>query len=343
MKVLVTGGSGYFGSLLINKLLKSGFRVGSLDINEPDVIPTGVDFHKIDIRDIDSLKNALSGYKIIFHNVAQVPLAKNNKLFWEVNVSGTKNICEASLVNSVDKIVYTSSSAIYGIPEKNPVNEETAPNPGEEYGKAKLEGEKICERYSKKGISVTIIRPRTILGHGRLGIFSILFKWVRDGINIPVLNNGDNIYQFVHAEDLADACILASKDNNLFSNYNIGAKNFGTMRETLESLCEYAGTESRVYSLPLRPIEILMNIFSTLRLSPLGPYHSLMYGRSLYFDISKAEEELGFSPKYNTIEMFRESYDWFINNVDSIKLDDKTSVHRKPVKEAILKIIRWVS
>ena len=95
---------------------------------------------------------------------------------------------------------------------------------------------------------MSIIRPRTILGHGRLGIFSILFDWISKGVNIPVLNNGENIYQFVHAEDLASACILASYVNKNISYYNIGAEDFGTMRETLENLCEYANTGSRIYS-----------------------------------------------------------------------------------------------
>ena len=81
MKALVTGGSGYFGSLLVNKLVEKGFDVGSLDINEPDILPKDVAFHNIDIRDKDSLMTDLIGYDIIFHNVAQVPLAKNKKFF----------------------------------------------------------------------------------------------------------------------------------------------------------------------------------------------------------------------------------------------------------------------
>jgi len=247
---MVTGGSGYFGSLLIQKLVKKGYNVGSLDIQTPDSIPKHVKFHNIDIRNIDSLIDNLNGYDIIFHNVAQVPLAKNKNLFREINVEGTKNICEASIANKIKKIIYTSSSAIYGVPEINPVNEATIPVPGEAYGMAKLEGEKICKNYSKQGLQVSIIRPRTILGHGRLGIFSILFKWVKEGINIPVLNNGDNIYQFVHAFDLADACILASEKDHNYSSFNIGGSDYGTMRQTLEALCEYAGTGSRVYSLP---------------------------------------------------------------------------------------------
>ena len=307
MRALVTGGSGYFGSLLINKLINKGFNVGSLDINKPEVLSSEVPFHQVDIRDYNALKKNLAGYDLVFHNVAQVPLAKNKTLFWEVNVQGTTNICRASVENNVRKLIYTSSSAIYGIPQCNPVDEKTIPIPGESYGKAKLEGEKICFDYHKKGIDVAVVRPRTIMGHGRLGIFSILFNWVSEGINIPVLDDGKNIYQFVHADDLAEACILASKNNSKYSSYNIGASDYTTMRKTLESLCAYAGTGSKVYSLPLKPIEIGMNVFSKLNLIPLGHYHSLMYGRSLYFNTSKAKEELGFESKVTTNEMFSES------------------------------------
>ena len=180
------------------------------------------------------------------------------------------------------------------------------------------------------------------MGHGRLGVFSILFNWIKEGVNIPVLNNGDNIYQFVHADDLANACILASKKDCSFETYNIGADDYYSMRETLESLCDYAGTGSKVFSLPLRPIELIMNITSVLRLSPLSPYHSLMYGRSLYFDTNKAKSKLGFTPKITTNYMFRESYDWFIANLDSINFDKNSSTHRKPLNEAILKVLRWI-
>ena len=341
MKVLVTGGSGYFGSLLIDKLLSKGYEVGSLDINKPDTY--GLRFHQMDIRDSNKLYDILKGYDIIFHNVAQVPLAKDKKLFWDVNVEGTRTLCEIALRQGVKKLIYTSSSAIYGVPKNNPVDENTIPSPGEHYGKAKLEGEKICKKYSNRGLQVSIIRPRTILGHGRLGIFSILFKWLSEGVDIPVLNNGDNVYQFVHADDLADACILASEKENLFSTYNIGAADFGTMRQTLEHLCEYADTGSKVYSLPLRPVEIGMNILSKLRLIPLGPYHSLMYGRSLYFNINKAIKDLNFKPQYSTDEMFRESYDWYLSNYGSWNDEKTLSAHRKPTKEAFLKILKWLS
>mgnify|MGYP001286951340 CR=1 FL=1 len=340
MNALVTGGSGYFGSLLIRKLLEMNFNVGSLDINTTDLKNKNLTFHNCDIRDRENLINQTKNYDVVFHNVAQVPIAKNSKLFWEVNVEGTKNLCRACIENNIQKLVYTSSSAVYGVPKLNPVNEASKPVPGESYGKAKLEGEKICKDFSKMGLKVTIIRPRTILGHGRLGIFSVLFDWIKEGVNIPVLNNGSNIYQFVHATDLADACILASKNNDQYSAYNIGSEDFGTMRQALENLCEYANTGSKIYSLPRLPVELSIHFLSKLNLIPLAPYHALMYGRSLYFDISRAKKEIGYSPKFSTREMFQESYDWYLKNYSVLKNLKNKSAHNKPVNEALLKLLR---
>jgi nucleoside-diphosphate-sugar epimerase len=339
MMNLVTGGSGYFGSLLLKKLLDAGERCRVLDINDAYDRPSDVAFFKADIRDYAKVRNACDGVDIVFHNVAQVPLAKDKDLFYSVNVLGTENILKASLSAGVKKVIYTSSSAIYGVPKKNPVTEDDTPTPGENYGKAKLDGEKLCMHYANKGLDVTIIRPRTIIGHGRLGIFQILFEWIRGGYNIPVLGKGDNTYQFVHADDLASASILASKRNG-FSVYNCGTDRYGTMRELLERLCDYAQTGSRVKSVPMSPAVLAMKITSALNISPLGPYHALMYGRSLYFDISKIKAELNWQPQYSNTEMLIQSYDWYLKNDDILQQTEKISHHRGPVKQGILSIVK---
>ena len=158
-----------------------------------------------------------------------------------------------------------------------------------------------------------MIRPRTILGHGRLGIFHILFDWIREGANIPVLGRGDNLYQFVHVDDLAAACALAAARPGPTS-YNVGTDRFGTMRELLEGLIRHAGTRSRVRGVPIGPAVVAMRMTSALGLSPLGPYHALMYGRAMYFDVSKARRELGWAARFANDEMIADSYDWFLRH-----------------------------
>lgn len=339
-KILITGGSGYFGSLLLKKLLAQGHNCTVLDINDAEDRPEEVAFVRADIRSLPDVQKACAGMDAVFHNVAQVPLAKDREAFDSVNRQGTENLLAAALEQKVGKVVYTSSSAVFGVPDANPVREDTPPRPQEAYGMAKLDGEKSCQEYSAKGLDVTIIRPRTIMGHGRLGIFQILFEWIRSGDNVPVLGDGGNVYQFVHADDLAEACILAAARPGSRI-YNCGTDRYNSMREVLENLCQYAGTGSKVRSVPLTPAVLGMKLTSAIGLSPLGAYHALMYGRSMYFDITRAKEELNWQPRFSNDEMFRDSYDWYLKNRETV-LGGKAggSHHRSAVKQGVLSLVR---
>ena len=124
--------------------------------------------------------------------------------------------------------------------------------------------------------------------------------------------------------------------------YNCGTDRFGTMREVLEDLCASASTGSKVVSLPMAPIVCAMVISSKLGLSPLGAYHSLMYGRSMYFDISKIQSDLDWKPKYSNIEMFRESYDWYRKNFNKIGTSNRSkSQHRSAIGQGVLALAKY--
>jgi len=323
----------------MQKLRSQGYACVVYDLNDTADRPVDVDFVQGDIRDFAAVTQVSRDVEVVYHNVAQVPLAKNKSLFESVNVQGTRNMLEAALRASVRKVIYTSSSAVFGIPKINPVTEATPPSPEEDYGRAKFRGELICRDYANKGLDVSIVRPRTIVGHGRLGIFHILFEWIRTGYNVPVLGRGDNLYQFVHADDLAEACILAAARPGP-ATYNCGTDRFGTMREALEALCAYAHTGSKVTNVPMLPAELGMKFTGALGLSPLGDYHALMYGRSFYFNIERAKSELGWQPKYSNDEMFVESYQWYLDNLDKMGANSVESHHRSSVKEGILKIVK---
>ena len=160
-------------------------------------------------------------------------------MFESVNVIGTANVLVGARDAGVAKVVHTSSSAVFGIPDSNPVSEDSPCRPLEAYGRAKLRAEQLCHEAADAGLDVSIVRPRTILGHGRLGIFAILFDFVAAGAPVYVLGAGDNRYQLVHADDLADACLRAG-DRAGPDTYNIGASEFGTMRETIQALVDHA-------------------------------------------------------------------------------------------------------
>jgi nucleoside-diphosphate-sugar epimerase len=281
---------------------------------------------------------ACEGVDVIHHNVALVPLAKDKEGFRTVNEGGTRNVLQAAKDAGVRKVVHMSSSAIYGAPKSNPVDETTTPVPGEEYGAAKLKAEDVCREYRAGGLDVTIVRPRTIMGHGRLGIMQILFEWVRQGQPVPVLGGGGNRYQFVHADDLADACIAAA-DRPGPADYNVGAAKFGTMRDTLQGLVAHAGTGSRVVSVPMAPAAAATRWAGRLGLSPLGPYHALMYGRPMWFDISRAQRELHYQPRFSNIDMLCDSYDWYVAHREEILRRRDSSPHSMAVKQRALRLL----
>ncbi len=340
---LITGGSGYFGTLLRDRLLLEGIKVSVFDLTDSDDRPAGVAFQAGDIRNYSQIRQACEGIEVVYHCVAQVPLARDKALFQSVNVGGAENLLKAALETGVKKVVLLSSSAVFGIPAHNPVSETTPLYPREAYGQAKLQAELLARRYHEQhGLDVTIIRPRTILGHGRLGIFQILFDWIAEGRRVYVLGQGHNRYQFVHAEDLAEACWLAAQQPG-FAVYNIGAENFGTMRESLEGLIAHAGTGSRVRGLPMKLTVLGMEAISRLRLAPFAPYHWLMYGRDMYFDLTPAKTQLGWQPKWGNVEMLCQSYDWYLEHRAEISASKGASAHRSPVKAGILGLLKRFS
>ncbi|MFM7223865.1 MAG: NAD-dependent epimerase/dehydratase family protein [Actinomycetota bacterium] len=341
-RVLVTGGSGYFGSLLAERAQARGDAVRILDLNPPPAGLGAVEYVAGDIRDRDTVRDACAGIDIVFHNVAQVPLARDRDLFESVNVGGTARVLAAARDAGVAKVVHTSSSAIFGIPEANPVREDTRPRPLEAYGRAKVRAEAVCAKAAASGLDVSVVRPRTILGHGRLGIIAVLFEFVADGAPVFVLGDGSNRYQFVHAADLADACLRAG-DRPGPATYNIGATEFGTMRETLQALVDHAGTGSRVRSLPLGPARAAMRVLAGAGAVPFAPYHWLLYGESLWFDTVRARDELGWEPTHSNASMIVESYEWFLAHRAELAASAHVasrSHHQSGVRPGLLRLLK---
>ncbi len=337
-RALVTGGSGYFGSLLVQSLVDRGDDVRILDLDDADDRPESVEFVRGDIRDARVTREAVDGVDVVYHNVAQVPLAKDEHLLRTVNVDGTRLLLDAAADAGVQKVVHTSSSAVFGVPERNPVLPSDVPQPGEAYGHAKLAAEWACLDAATRGQAVSIVRPRTILGHGRLGIFGILFDWIADGADPVVLGRGDNRYQFVHADDLAQACLReGALDGSMI--LNVGAGDVQTMAGTLRTLCAHAGTGASVRALPATATAGAMRAGSRLGVLPFAPYHWLMYARSMWFDTEHVEERLGWLPERSTPEMFAESYDWFLEN-RSRAASANASHHRRSTRQGGLALAK---
>lgn len=342
MQHLVTGGSGFVGSTIVRRLVARGERVRVFDLWRAPDLPAEVEFVAGDINDAESVRAAMLGIDYVHHNVALVPLTKAGNDFWKVNVEGTRVALDAARSARVRMFAHMSSSAVFGCPDAMPITNDTPRLPIEIYGRAKKAGEDLVLAAMADGMNASVIRPRTVIGTGRLGIFEILFDWIRDAANIYIIGKGDGLFQFVHADDIADASI-ASCLGEVVGCFNIGAEKFGTLRSDLEHLCLHAKTGSKVKSLPVLPAIKTLQLLDVVGLSPLSPWHYLTYHKPFHFYSAPSFDALGYRPRYDNRTMMTESYDWFVENFDAGKSCSGTSVHKKPVKRGILRLLKAIS
>jgi nucleoside-diphosphate-sugar epimerase len=339
---LVTGGSGFLGSNIARRLIERGEKVRVLDLWKSDDLPDEVEYVQADINDKRLVRQAMIDVDYVHHNVALVPLSKAGNDYWKVNVDGTQMALDEARKAKVKMFCHMSSSAVFGSPDLMPITNNTSRNPVEIYGRAKKAGEDLVFKAMDSGMKTSIVRPRTIIGIGRLGIFEILFDWIRDGANIYIIGEGNHPFQFAHVNDISDASInscLLEKPGA----YNVGTLNFGNLRDDLQFLCDYAGTGSRVKSLPVALAINSLKILDSMGLSPLSPWHYLTYHKPFFFDSQSAFETLKYSPAGSNQQMMIESYNWFIKNYDETKVKQESSAHKRPVKQGILKLLKAIS
>src|SRR5207302_1198247 len=217
-----------------------------------------------------------------------------------INVGGTENVLLAGRDADVRRVVFVSSTAVYGVPEKHPI-EEGDPLVGVGwYGESKIDAEALCRVAA---VETTILRPKTFIGPERLGVFEILFDWIREGRRIYVLGQGHNRYQLLAVEDLVEAIVLAAPvPEAAGETFNVGATEFGTVREDLGALIAHAGSASRLQPVPVKPAELALRALELLRVSPLAEWHYKTAHRDSFVDVSTAQRLLGWQPRLSNRE-----------------------------------------
>jgi nucleoside-diphosphate-sugar epimerase len=341
MRHLITGGSGFVGNLVARRLLERGEAVRVLDIWEDASRPRGIEYVACSVLDRDGVARAMEGIDVVHHNAALVAQTDAGRDYWQVNVEGARIVAEEAARAGVQALIHTSSTSVYGIPEDQPITAATPTRPVEPYGRSKLAGEQVVDRICHQhGIPLITIRPRATLGAGRLGIFQILFEWIKENRSVYVIGSGNIKFQFIHAYDLMDFYMLAL-DAGKNGTYNLGTDHFGTLRGDLESLIVYAGSTSKVKSLPENLAINALRLLYWLRLSPLVPWHYLTYHKACYFDVQPLLA-MGWKPRYSNMDMLKESYDWFLNNAEA-RSAGPGSPHRSPIRQGILWLVKQMS
>lgn len=339
---LITGGAGFFGSILKKHFLRLGAKCVSIDLEPDDFIDKNFISYQGDINDNSLMDEVFRTYKFdaIFHCAALLAHVKKDlKKLWHANVDGTENICKYALKNNIDKIVFISSNCLWAKNFDTCVTEQEKPTPVEIYGKSKLEAEKILLSYKDK-INSIIFRSPTIMDEGRLGLLGILFEFIDEGRKLPMVGDGKNKYQFIYAKDLVKAFEL-SLNTNYSDVFNIGSDDVKTFNEVYEYVIKHSGSKSRLLHFPKLPMIWAMKVCFWLSLSPLGPYQYKMIASSFVFDTQKIKQKLGFEPTLKNEEMLLRAYEFYHKNKEEILKRKDVSAHNSVAKMGIIKLLKW--
>ena len=296
MKYAVTGGAGFIGSHLIKSLLEEGHTVTAIDnlntgkMDNLESILDNIDFVKGDIRDFELLKNKFRDIDGVFHEAALASVQESFtrvKEYNEVNVGGTENVLKLAKEFGF-KIVYASSSSVYGNPAKIPIAEGDSKNPINPYAQTKLDDEKIATRYANEGIRVIGLRYFNVFGERQsqtyAGVIKKFFKRARDG-QAPIINgDGSQTRDFVYVGDVAQANTMAMQSKVDHAFFNIGTNTTISVLEIAKIMMKLSGLELELIHGPALPGDV----------------------RITQADISSAKKLIGWEPRVRLEDWLKE-------------------------------------
>ncbi len=337
MKALVTGSSGVLGHALAPQLAARGDALRFLDlVPAPETLRARLreaapdcafEEDHSDMRDSAALRRACAGVDVVYHLAAGQRMKPQFASFSEdeifrMNLEGVANVLAAARAESVGKVVFISSSAVYGVPATALVDEDDHPKrPIGAYGHSKLEAEGLCRQAVEDGLDVVVLRPMSLFGDGMTGVFVLLFDWVRRRRRIFLLGRGENRVQMVAAADVAQAAISAATTagtNGLVVNIGSDPGSVPTVREQVEALLRHARVASPITSFPAALLRNAARALNLVGLSPIVPEHYLLADANFILDISRARERLGWEPRGNNVTITCDAYDWYLRNWQSV-------------------------
>lgn len=342
-RVLITGSNGVLGKNLVQYLVQNHaaeYELVLFDIAH-DRGAERFEIYWGDIRNKEKVQNIVKDVKIVIHCASASPSYPDEEIY-DIIINGSNNILEYSFKDhQVERFIYISSTSVYGVPQKAPIDENDPVMPYDPYNKSKIAVEKICSQWREQGKCVTVLRPRSFIGPGRLGTFGILFEWASEGRNFPMLGSGKNQYQLLDVEDLCQAIYLAmsgrrEKVNDLF---NIGAQKFSSIKADYQSVLDEAGFGKKIISIPARPAFGVLNVLERLKLSPFYKRLYLKLNRDYYVSVEKACQQLGYAPRYSNQEALKRNYRWYLSQLAT--MDQKSGANNNAVwNQGILRMAK---
>lgn len=342
--VLVTGGAGFFGGILKRHLLRHRYHVTSID-RAPDA-----NWHphltKItgDIRDPWLLNSVFrrARYEAVFHCAAVVPRGRTSEEdLWTTNVDATRKIAKACQAAEVPKLIFTSTSCLWGGIPGHAIREDDPPAPVDLYGESKLAAEHILCDFSGC-MEVVILRSPLIVERMPTGLLAILFDFIHDGKTVWIIGEGSNRYQMVSADDLVRACIAALRPG-VSDVFHVGNPGVKPLRELWQAVLDAADTGSTIRSLPEKSTRTALRLASRFGLLYLGPYDSRMISDDFFFDTPKARDRLGWRPSLTTEQLLVQAYRAYTSRREDTRQPGTAAAWCSPAPLGVLRLLKWVS
>lgn len=322
-KVIVTGANGFVGSNLCRELLFNGYHVKALyrrGSNTKILEGLDVDLVEGDICDPESLLNAVEGCNGVFHIAALFRQAKNpDKVYWDVNVEGVKNVFDVAIKAGVKKIIHCSTVGVHGHIPNPPANEQEDYRPGDIYQDTKAAGERLALAYFKENkIKGAVIRPAMVWGQGDERTLK-LFKGIARK-RLPLIGNGKTLLHWVLVSDLAKSFRLCYEseveDGEIFI---ISGQECITIERLYNEIARAFNVNPPKFKIPALPVQILGSIFETIYIllgkePPIYRRRVDFFTKTRCFDYSKARKLLGFKPAKNFDEEVTLIANWYKKN-----------------------------
>ena len=241
------------------------------------------------------------------------------KVYWDVNVEGTRKVLAAAKKHGVKRVVYCSTQGVHGHVD-NPPGDETSPiEPEDYYQYTKWEGERVCQEFMDEGMEISIVRPTAIYGPGDPGRFLLLFKMSKDG-RFLMFGNGKTTYHPVYIDNLVDLFLLAATHPAAVGETYLGAdEHYYTLNDLVKAVGRAMGKDVKIVHLPFRPLWLLAVVVEAvcwpLRISPPLFRRRVDWFRQVRaFKIDKARRELGYEPRVGIDEGLEATYRWYVEN-----------------------------
>lgn len=313
MKTIIFGGNGFLGKHLVDELTRKAKAVLVCDISD-GAVNAKAPYIRTDIRDKSSVAAVPFARDDIIINLAanqyhhRVPRINRQQFFFETNTRGTENILEVAFSKGCKNAVQFTTDMTYGKPLYLPVDTKHPQNPIGPYGRSKKAAEEICRAYRKKGMNITVFRPRMIIGPGRLGILKRMFTLIEHNLPIPTIGNGKNCYQMISVFDCVSAIELAIHKGVPNKEYNLGSNKPPQIRDLLQSLVRSVGSSSRIVPTSGAMVKTILRFMGLVGLEIMYREQYMIADQNYILDISETEAGLGWSPRYSDQEMMREAY-----------------------------------